>query len=181
MAARRKLPVIQSSSKPPEDGGADDARPTWHWIGFGVIAIFATWLPLVYLAEALKRGVVRSYVGGASTEEEVAARIAEMTATDRMKLAAIQALPHVLALAVAAFAGGLLVGRFGRTTGVREAALSGGATAALALALAWRAVAAGGASALLAVVVPAAIAVGFAAWGGRTGVRMRDGARPKPG
>lgn len=172
MAARRKLPVLSSTPAPAEPGG-DEERPTWHWIGFGVVAIFATWLPLVYAAEALKRGVVSAYVGGASSEEEVAARIAAMTAAERTKLAAVQALPHVLALAIAAFAGGLLVGRFGKTTRVRDAATAGALTAALALLLAWRVLAAGGVAALLAVVVPMIVAVSAAAWGGRTGVRMR--------
>lgn len=179
MAERRRLPVLQDpkppAAPPPGDAAEPVDRPPWHWIGFGVVAIFAAWLPLVYLAEALKRSVVRAYVGGASSEAELAARIAAMSAEERVRLAAIQALPHVAALALAAFLGGLLVGRFGAATRVREAALSGAAAASLALVLAWRAVAAGGTSALLAVVVPSAIAVAFSAWGGRTGVRMRRG------
>lgn len=182
MAARRKLPILQEPKPSPGDASPGDGdgedgapRPRWHWVGFGTVAIFAVWLPLAYAAEALKRGVVSSYVGGAETREEVAARIVAMSAAERTKLAAVQALPHLLALALAAFAGGLLVGRFGQGTRVREAALAGASTAAIALVVAWRAIAEGGGGALLVVLVPSLVAVGFAAWGGRTGVRMRRG------
>lgn len=165
---------MQNPPDPPEEQDEEEGRPGWHWIGFGVVAIFAAWLPLVYVAGALTKSAVASFVGDPANEVEVAARIAAMSASERVKLGTVQALPHVLALGLAAFAGGYLVGRFGKETRTRDAAMAGGAAVVLALALAWRTLALGGIGAVLAVVLPGAIAVGFAAWGGRTGTRARD-------
>jgi len=54
---------------------------------------------------------------------------AAMDATERFRWTAMQTLPHLVAFAVSAFAGGLLVGRFGSGTGPREGAASGLVTA----------------------------------------------------
>jgi len=85
----------------------------------------------------------------------------------------MQTVPHVIAFALSAFAGGLLVGRFGAGTGPREAMLSGVVTALIALAVSWRVVAEGGSGAVVSLLVPLAIAVCFSWWGGRVGARKR--------
>jgi hypothetical protein len=82
-------------------------------------------------------------------------------------------LPHLVAFAVSAFAGGLLVGRFGSGAGPREGAASGVVTALVALAVSWRVLAEGGWGAVVSMVVPLVVAVGFAWWGGRVGARKR--------
>ena len=172
MAERRRLPVIQTPAPKGEDED-DEARPPWHWIGFGTVAIFAAWLPLAYLAGAIVRRAVEPYVGAAASAEDYAARYAALSAGDRARVAAIQWLPHALAFAIATFAGGFLVGRFGKGTRPREAAASGAATSVIALTIA----AGGGIGSIGAGVVMIAVvvllAVGFAAWGGRVGVARR--------
>ncbi|HEY8080239.1 MAG TPA: hypothetical protein VIF62_39185 [Labilithrix sp.] len=171
MAERRRLPVIQSPPKNEDDGEED--RPPWQWIGFGTVAIFAAWLPLAYLAGAVVKHAVEPYVGGAVTPEEYAARYAALAPDVRVRLAAIQWIPHALAFAMAAFAGGFLVGRFGKGTRPREAAAAGAATAVIALGIA----AGGGIGSIVAglvmIVVVALLAIGFAAWGGKVGVARR--------
>jgi tRNA-(ms[2]io[6]A)-hydroxylase len=176
VAERRRLPVIQPPKETaPEDEG--EARPPWHWIGFGTVAIFAAWLVLAYAAGAIVKKAVEPWVGAATTEAEAAARWGALSPEDRARVAAIQWIPHALAFALAAFAGGYLVGRFGKGTSAREAATAGAATAGIALIIA-----AGGGigsigAAVVMVVVVAALGIGFAAWGGRTGARARDRSR----
>src|SRR5438552_5827003 len=100
MAEKRRLPVLKADPEPEEDS----RHPPWQWVGFGTVMIFAAWLPLAYLAEAIKSRLAASLgVGGA-----IALALAP--------------------LALAAVAGGFLVGRFGKPAGPREAALSGLAT-----------------------------------------------------
>jgi tRNA-(ms[2]io[6]A)-hydroxylase len=181
VAERRRLPVIQSAP-PAKSGGEgeptggeddDEQRPPWHWVGFGTIVTFACWLPLVYLAEAVRHHVFVSRFGASPSQDEVAQAFASMPALERFRWTAMQTLPHVVAFALSAFAGGMLVGRFGAGTGPREAALSGVVTAMIALALSWRVLAEGGTGALVSVVLPLLLAVGFAWWGGRVGARKR--------
>lgn len=168
MADRKRLPVLQEPrAAAPEPPTEDDARPPWQWVGFGVVAIFAVWLPLAYAAQAITARVLSGRFGDAAPAE-IGERLAQMTGGERMRLTATMALPHVLALALASFAGGLLVGRFGARTGVREAALAGGSAALVALALS---VSQAGFSWPSGIAL--AFAVGFAAWGGRTGVALR--------
>ena len=176
--------MIQSAP-PVKDGSGGDGggsgvtddeaeeRPPWQWVGFGTIATFACWLPLAYVAEAVRHRVFLSRFGSAPSEDEVKLAFAAMTAMERFRWTAMQTLPHVIAFALSAFAGGLLVGRFGSGTGPREAALSGAVTALVALAVSWRVLAEGGWGAVVSLVVPLAIAVGFAWWGGRVGARKR--------
>ncbi len=170
MAERRRLPVIQSKPPEPEpsepDGSDEEARPPWHWVGFGTVAIFAAWLPLSYLAGYLARRGAAPYVGSATTAEEVAAKIEALSGDQRVRLALIEMLPHVLALAIGAFAGGFLVGRFG--PGKREAAMSGAMTAIIAMVLAGAQTGFSPAS-LIAVF----LGVLFAWLGGRSGVRSK--------
>jgi hypothetical protein len=176
--------VIQSAppAKAPGDGepsaggtAEDDveARPPWHWVGFGTVATFACWLPLAYAAEAVRGRVFVSRFGAAPSREDVETAFAAMDAMDRFRWTAMQTLPHLVAFAVSAFAGGLLVGRFGSGTGPREGAASGVVTALVALAISWRVLAEGGWGAVVSMVVPLVIAVGLAWWGGRVGARKR--------
>jgi hypothetical protein len=140
------LPVLEVSS---DDGdGESTARPPWQWIGFGALAIFVVWLPLAFLAAW------------------VASRL---NASGGAPIAAVVVLAAGLALA--ALAGGFLVGRWGAAgVGVREAALAGLAAAIIASALAFGAP--GAAWGALATVV---VAVPFAALGGKLGLRRRRG------
>lgn len=183
MVERRRLPVIQSAPPARSDGGAsaseDDVeeRPPWHWVGFGTIATFALWLPLAYLAEAIRHSLFVSRFGASTSEDEVRAAFAAMAELERFRWTATQTLPHLVAFALGAFAGGLLIGRFGTGTGPREAALSGVVTALVAVGVSFRVVAEGGLGALVSVITPLVIAVGFAWWGGRVGVKK---ARTKP-
>jgi hypothetical protein len=178
--------VIQSAppAKDAGDGGGDpgaggaseddvEARPPWHWVGFGTIATFACWLPLAYVAEAVRHRMFVSRFGASPSRDEVELAFAAMDSMERFRWTAMQTLPHLLAFAVSAFAGGLLVGRFGSGTGPREGAASGVVTALVALAVSWRVLAEGGWGAVVSMVVPLVVAVGFAWWGGRVGVRKR--------
>ena len=169
MVERRRLPVIQTPppDKPPAAPDEQaDARPPWHWVGFGTVAIFAAWLPLSYVAGWVVRRGSAPYVGDAATPEAVIAKMAALTEEQRLRVAMIQMLPHVLGLALASFAGGFLVGRFG--PGVREAALAGVMTSLVAVSISCSPTALSWAS-LVAVV----IAVAFSAWGGRAGQRSK--------
>jgi hypothetical protein len=140
---KRRLPVIGSSGD-----GVDDApsRAPWQWVAFGALAIFVTWLPLAFLATW---GAARLHGSGASPAASVVIL--------------------AVGLALAALAGGFLVGRWGSAdVGVREAALSGLATAAVASALAF-----GAPGAAWGTVMTVLLAVPFAALGGRIGLRRR--------
>ncbi len=162
-----------------DDGGsatdedAGEERPPWQWVGFGTIATFACWLPLAYVAEAVRHHVFLSRFGSAPSEADVKLAFAAMSAMERFRWTAMQTLPHVLAFALSAFAGGLLVGRFGARTGPKEAALSGVVTSLIALAVSWRVLAEGGWGAVVSLLVPLVIAVGFSWWGGSVGARKR--------
>jgi hypothetical protein len=174
MTERRRLPVLQEPKRPPEPAppgdpeGDDRERPPWHWVSFGVVAIFAVWLPLAYAAQALSARIVAHTFGDAG-QDDVAVRLARMSDAERMRLSLTFALPHVLALALASIAGGFLVGRFGKGTGMREAASAGAGVALLALALSLRSAGVSWSS-----LVTIVVAVGFAAWGGAFGARSRD-------
>ncbi len=170
--------MIQSAPPAPpakdeEDADASEERPPWQWVGFGTIVTFACWLPLAYVAEAVRHNVFLARFGSAPSEDEVKVAFAAMSAMERFRWTAMQTLPHVVAFALSAFAGGLLVGRFGSGTGPKEAALSGAFTAFVALAVSWRVLAEGGWGALVSLLVPLVIAVCFSWWGGRVGTRKR--------
>jgi hypothetical protein len=176
--------VIQSAPPPSKgdggDGGAapdDDAaevRPPWHWVGFGTVAIFAAWLPLAYAAQAVVARVLAQRFGASATAQVVASSLATMPAGERARLMAILALPNVVALGLAAFGGGYLVGRFGTGTGARESISAGAMTAIVALVLSFGAGGmASGMAALVTALVMVLLAVGFAGWGGRVGLRKR--------
>ncbi|HVH40941.1 MAG TPA: hypothetical protein VM925_01320 [Labilithrix sp.] len=174
MAERRRLPVLSNEPPPapaPED---EEARPPWHWVGFGTVATFAAWLPLAYVAGALSARVMTARFGADASKEAIDRALAAMTSGERAQLMATVALPGMLGLALAAFAGGVVVGRFGSGTGAREAAMSGGVTALIASALAW---AGPSLAALAGAAVTFAVAIGFAAWGGRLGASRRPSSK----
>jgi hypothetical protein len=140
-----------------------------HWVGFGAVAIFAAWLPLAYAAQALAARSLSARFGPDASREDVAGRIAAMPWGERAALVVTQALPHALALAIAAFAGGFLTGRFSPRARGREAAMAGAATATVAALVSCRS-----SYDAFASLVTLAIATLFAAWGGRTGA-LRKG------
>lgn len=172
MAERRRLPVL--SNDPPraaEPEAGDDARPPWHWVGFGTVAIFAGWLPLAYVAGALSARVMAARFGADASKEAIDLALSAMTSGERARLMATVALPSILGLALAAFGGGVIVGRFG--SGVRPArvaAMSGAVTALIATAIAWAGFTV---ATLVAGAVTIGVAVGFAAWGGSLGASRR--------
>ncbi len=148
---KRRLPVLQNTEDPDEP-----PRPGWQWVGFGALAIIAVWVPL-------------SAVVGA-----VAARLLVPPSDGRAlgRAALLVSGAYIAELAMGAFAGGYLVGKWGPArVGVRHAALAGLA-AASALAAATCATLGptlGGGIAIL-VLAPATAAVG-----GRIGTRRRGG------
>lgn len=167
---RRRLPVL--SNEPPAAAPADDeeeARPPYHWVGFGTVAIFAAWLPLTYVAGSVSKHVMDGRFGKDASPDAVALAVNAMETGERVRLMATIALPALFALAIAAFGGGFVVGRFGPGTGAREAAMAGVMTALVANLLAWSGVAL---TALVGILVTSAVAIGFAAWGGALGSRM---------
>jgi hypothetical protein len=132
----------------PDEGADEPPRPPWQWVGFGALAIFVVWLPLAWVATA---ATVR--LGG--LEQAPVARAA-LFATG---------------LALAALAGGYLVGRWGASgVGVREAALAGLSAALVATVLAW-----GSAGISVGALVTIVVAVPPAALGGRLGLTRRAG------
>jgi hypothetical protein len=146
VATKRRLPVLKTASADGDDDAT--ARPPWQWVGFGALAIFVVWLPLAFLAAW------------------VASR---MNASGASPVAAVVVL--AAGLAVAALAGGFLVGRWGATgVGVREAALAGLASAIIASALAF-----GAPGSLWGALATVVVAVPFAALGGKLGLGRRPG------
>ncbi len=174
MAERRRLPVIQNEPKEsPGEEENEEPRPPWHWVGFGTVAILAVWLALAYVAGAVARSIMQSRFGKDASEEQIQIAMAAMDANERARLMATIAIPNVLALALAAFAGGFIVGRFGTGTGPREAARAGAVVACIVSIVAWRGVTA---ASIIALVVILAVAMGFAAWGGKFGASKRPAA-----
>jgi tRNA-(ms[2]io[6]A)-hydroxylase len=161
MEPKRRLPVISPQGQ--EEG---EARPPWQWVGFGTVAIFAAWLPLAYLAELVRRRVTFAWLGDAQTPEDAARALAALAPADRAKLGVSMFLVHGAGLAIAAFAGGYLVGRWGGAAGAREAALAGLAAALIASVLGWSGIS-------WVPLVTIALAALFAWLGGRRGIARR--------
>jgi hypothetical protein len=151
MDAKRRLPVVSSG-----DGDADPKRAPWQWVGFGTVAILVVWLPLSAAASLGATALVR------------AARPASSSDVLLLTLPVFVGL-SVLALGLAAFVGGFVVGRWGdRDVNVREAILAGLVAVAVAIVVSW--VSFGfSASALLVAPIP----IPFAALGGKLGLRSR--------
>src|SRR5271170_1458532 len=149
VAAKRRLPVLQ---EPPGDDPDAPPRPAWQWVGFGALGIVVVWLPL-----AAVTSVLVLWWGG-----PIVPPLA-------------QAVLFAGGLALAAMAGGYLLGRWGtRGVGVREAALAGLSASAAAGALASM----GMALPLRLLVTRAAVMVATppATLGGRLGMKKRSGA-----
>lgn len=185
VAERRRLPVLQSPKEPDAkregDGGGEDIsieeRPPWHWVGFGAVAIFATWLPGAFAAQKIGEHIIKSRFGG--SEAEVAQHLFDLPRDQLLLLFLPLALLHLAALALGSTAGGYLVGRFGSGTTIREPALAGGVVAFMAVMLT---VGRGGvASALTTGVVILLVAVGFAALGGKKGLKKKERSAPVAG
>lgn len=124
---KRRLPILQretSADEPPEED-----RPPWHWVGFAVVATFLVWLPLSALA-----GKLGSVLIARAEADLPVPRTGPvpLPAGTQISLAALQ----LVGFLIAAFAGGLLVGRFGGKAGPREGAVGGFIAALLACALA---------------------------------------------
>jgi hypothetical protein len=173
MAERRRLPVLSSSSPSSSESNADDqTRPPWHWVGFGTVAIFAAWLPLAYVAGAVSAKMMAARFGADASKDAIDLALRAMTSGERAQIMATVALPNVLGLALAAFAGGVVVGRFGAGPyPARVAAFSGAVTAFIASAIAWAGFTA---ATVIAATVTFAVAIGFSAWGGRFGASRRS-------
>jgi hypothetical protein len=174
VAEKRRLPVLQA---PKASSGGDDEtgepRPPWHWVGFGVVIIFATWLPLSYVGGAVQRSMLASKFGADASAEQIAIATAAMTAGERAQLMLAQALPVVFALALAAFAGGIVVGKFGAGAGPKESARSGAITALIAVVIGFQGFTV---ATLVSTIVICLVATGFAWWGGRVGIRKKSAA-----
>lgn len=170
MAERRRLPVL---SNPAPAEAQEEPRPPWHWVGFGTVAIFAGWLPLAYVAGAVSSRIMADRFGRDTSREAIDLAVATMSSSERAQLMATVALPNILGLALAAFAGGVIVGRFsgaGPSHPARIAAAAGGVTALIATVIAW---AGPTVATFIAAAVTFAVAIGFAAWGGRFGASRR--------
>ncbi len=143
---KRRLPVLPSSG-----GGADDDaddRPPWHWSAIGAAGVFVLWLPMAYIVN----GAIARF-GGASW---------------------IRVAANLAAFALASLGAGAIVGRFGARAGVKEAAVSGGAAAVIAWALAaWDAARSGYVVWALILAVLVAVGAGSAAAGGKIGAAKR--------
>ena len=171
MAEKRRLPVLPSPKAGSDDDDAIEPRPPWHWVGFGTVLIFAAWLPLAYVGGAVQARMLASRFGEDASKDQIDLAVSAMTAAERAQLALSQAIPGVLALALAAFAGGMVVGRFGAGAGPREAGRSGAVTAAIATILAFHGF---DVAALVSALVTFTVAIGFAAWGGSVGRRKKS-------
>jgi hypothetical protein len=147
MEPKRRLPLLKSTGTA-QDADAEPPRPPWQWVGFGALAIFCVWLPLAWLS---------------------ALATVRLSQIARGPAAALYTLLVSSAgLALAALAGGYLVGRWGTPgVGVREAALAGALAALVATLLAWSSGVSPGALLTVAIAVPSA------ALGGRLGLRRR--------
>ncbi|MBL8606746.1 MAG: hypothetical protein JNL38_05475 [Myxococcales bacterium] len=179
MADKKRLPVL--NARPPggvaptqeDDGGP---RPGWHWAGFGAVAIFTAWLPLAYAAQwFVLRFVLARFGVSQVTAGELAALVQTLGPEARLSLGVQMFAPHAVALALAAFAGGFVVGRFGKGAGPREAAVSGLLTSLVAAGLTCSA---SGASAVP--LVTLLFTVPAAAVGALFGRRRAPSASPPP-
>jgi hypothetical protein len=158
---KRRLPVV----KPPEPADGEPARPPWQWVGFGVVATFAAWLPLAAVVQSWASRSMQQRFGNASPQE-LGKMINALPTTERWTLhISMIALP-MGALLIASAAGGYVVGRYGGEAGVREAVMGGAAAGLIAALIAFSAAGFTGT-----IVIPVA-ALG-AYLGGKRGYRSR--------
>jgi hypothetical protein len=152
---KRRLPIVSSS----DDAAREPVtRAAWQWVGFGAIAIVVVWVPLAALAASVT-GRWTADGGGPDLLQRRAVAFAATSA---------------FALALAAFAGGLLVGTWGGTAGgARGGAAAGLVVGVVAVVASWLAL--GFAPGMP---IAAAISVAFAAMGGQLG-RLRNEPRKR--
>jgi hypothetical protein len=125
MATKHKLPVLQET---PDD---EPVRAPYQWVGFGAVAIFVAWLPLSWIFGRLAARVSASWLGSVSSPDEAALAVAHLEGPARLRVGIALVGFHAAGLALAAIAGGFLVGRWGGEAGVREAAMSGALAVAI--------------------------------------------------
>lgn len=173
--SKRHLPVLNAPKPAPkaapsaDDDDAAEVRPGWHWVGFGVVAVFGAWLPLAYVSQWFVSGLLQRRMGRAATQEEVATWIAGLSQAARTEVILSTLVPHAVALTLASFAGGYIVGRYAPPhLGVRGGASAGLGAGLVAVVLS---VAASGFSAALLVVL--LLTTLFAAGGARFGLGKR--------
>ena len=117
--------------------------------------------------------MLASKFGEGASPDQIALATAAMTPGERAQLMLSQALPVVFALALAAFAGGIVVGKFGAGAGPKESARSGAITALIAVAISF---AGFSVATLVSTILIFLVATGFAWWGGRVGIRKKSSA-----
>lgn len=138
---KRRLPLVgqgsgESPSAKPSSNNPDPQRPLqedeeplprppWHWTAIGVVAIYLVWLPLA--------GLINSFVMKTFFDGMDSTMLHYAPLSSRVILIGLNAIAFILS----AFAGGYLVGRFGKGAGHREATLCGVVAAGLAWALAY--------------------------------------------
>jgi MFS family permease len=137
---KRHLPILQpkkaegsaeSNASSAEGDGEEQDRPPWHWSAIGAVATFIVWIPLAMLAQLWARSTAERLVPG---QDEAAQREAflALTPAERLWLSALNVLGPMVALALASFAAGVLVGRFGNRAGKKEATMAGVLTGTIA-------------------------------------------------
>jgi hypothetical protein len=162
--AKRRLPVLKADGSKNED----DNRPPWHWVGFGTLLVFGAWLPLAYAASAIETRLLARFAQ-ATSQDAVASALREASPHDAARLRFQVLILLTMPLALGAFAGGFIVGRWSKDAGVREAALAGLAAALVACVLSWA-----DAGISVAPLAGVAIAVPMAALGGWSGAQRRS-------
>ena len=174
MVEKRRLPVLNPSkpaakSAEPVDDDAPEVRPGWHWVGFGAVAVFGAWLPLAYLSQWFVSGFLQRRMGHAASPEEVATWLSSLSPSGRAQIILWTIVPHAVALSLASFAGGYIVGRYAPPyVGVRGGASAGLGAGLVAVVLS---ISASGFSPALVVVL--LLTTLFAALGARLGVKKR--------
>jgi len=158
LSSKRRLTVLQSS-----DVSDTSPRPRWHWVVFGALAIFAVWLPLAYVAQALSARLIDASLGNASPRA-----LSALTATEQARMSFLPWGLPTAALGLAASGGGYVLGRWGDGPAGRQAAEAGAVAALLPIVSVW--VTSGWTWASLGALV---VAVPAATAGGRIGGRRR--------
>jgi hypothetical protein len=156
LSPKRRLTVLQSSDDPDTP-----PRPRWQWVVFGALIILIAWLPLAYAAESLSVRLIAASLGKLD--------VRAVSPEEQGRLSFVLWILPVTALAIAASAGGYVLGRWGERVTTREAAGAGALVALLPVVLSGvRSGASWTSLAGLAVAVPAA------ALGARVGRRWRS-------
>jgi hypothetical protein len=163
---KRRLPVMKQT---PEEEQGEEPRPPWHWIGFGAVATFTAWVPLLWIAGALISKLAARF-GDVGSPAEMAAAIDALPPGEARKFTILVIGILVLAWLIGALFGGFVVGRWGgENAGAREAAIGGFAAALIAVSLTTYQM--GGVSWTFLLLLAATAGAG--AFGGRIGLSRR--------